>query len=69
MPATGFHKHTYTGPRPWEITDAVPFREVADCSRGEIRLTAEVALAYFTGQMIPTFAHERAVQILKVLVA
>jgi hypothetical protein len=67
MPAAGFRKHTYTGPRPWETTDAVPFRDVAQCSRGEQRLAAEIALAELRGCITPTFAHERAVQILSVL--
>ena len=59
----------FCGPRPWEATEAAPFNDVPDVSRGEIRLSAEVALAYFNGQMIPAFAHERAVGILKVLSA
>lgn len=67
MPATGYIKRTYTGPRPWEITDAAPFSEIADCSRGELRLTAEVALAELRGCITPTFAHERAVAVLSVL--
>lgn len=68
-PAVGYSKRTFTGPRLWETVEATPFNEVPDCSRGEIRLTAEVALAYFNGQLLPTFALDRAVQILKVLAA
>jgi hypothetical protein len=38
-----------------------------DISRGEQRLAAEVALAELRGCITPTYAHERAVQILNVL--
>lgn len=65
MPAAGWIKRTFTGPRPWENTDAEPFSDVADCTRGELRLAAEVALAELSGGQVPTFAHERAVATLE----
>jgi hypothetical protein len=58
-------RRTYTGPRPWEQPTAAPFSEVADCTRGELRLAAEVALAELHAIHVPTFAHERAVATLK----
>jgi len=48
------------GPRPWEITDAVPFSDVADVSRGELRLAAEVAVSELRAELVPTWVHERA---------
>ena len=65
MPAAGCTKRTYTGPRSWEIPDAAPFSEIIDCRRGELRLAAEVAIAELTANHVPTFAHERAFEILK----
>lgn len=38
-----------------------------DFNRGELRLTAEVALCVLTCRDVPTYAHERAVQTLNVL--
>ena len=67
MPAAGYIKRTFTGPRPWENPDAAPFSEFPDCSRGEMRLAAEVALAELVGRHVSTCAHERAVGILQVM--
>jgi hypothetical protein len=38
-----------------------------DLSRGEQRLAAEVALAEMHAQLIPTWVHERAVEMLAVM--
>lgn len=69
MPAAGYHKRTYTGPRPWEITDASPFSEIADIRRGQLRLAAEVALAELRGDALPGQAVMRAVEILEIMAA
>jgi hypothetical protein len=67
MPAAGWTKRTYTGPRPWEIIEAQPFGEVADRSRGQLRLAAEVAVAELRGQAVPTWVHERAFETLNLM--
>lgn len=61
MPAAGFRKYTFTGPRPWENTDATPFSEIGGCSRGDLRLAAEVALAR---DLVPAEVVERALAVL-----
>jgi hypothetical protein len=60
-------RRTYTGPRKWENPEVAPFSEVADCSRGDIRLAAEVALAELRGMHVPSFANERALETLRTL--
>lgn len=64
MPKAGWIKRTFTGPRPWENTDASPFSEIPDIKRGEVRLAAEVAIAQLKGELVPTFASVRADTIL-----
>jgi hypothetical protein len=66
-PSPGWCKRTFTGPRPWENPNAAPFSEIPDCSRGEMRLAAEVALAELRGNAIPGAAFQRAVGILTVM--
>lgn len=51
------------------IRNKWPQQPAVDLTRAEQRFAAEVALAQFHAQLIPTFAQERAVQILSVLAA
>lgn len=64
MPAAGFRKCTYGGPRPWENTDVASHSDVEGCSRGELRLVAEALLAQ---DLVPVEVIERAKHILKVM--
>lgn len=67
MPAAGYFKRTYTGPRPWENPECAAFSDVPDVSRGEIRFAAEVMLAKVNHQTITADAHDRAVNILRIM--
>jgi hypothetical protein len=63
MPAAGYTKHTFTGRPPWENPEAVPFNDVPDLSRGEIRFAAEVLRAALEGDWPEYVILKRALEI------